>query len=133
MILSLRIAVADDEDDMRDFYRRMLSALGHRVVGVAANGRELIEQCRTERPDLVISDVLMPEVDGIAAAAEICRAAPVPVIFVSARYNDDLAHRAEHDPATSFLVKPIGRRELEAAIAAACRRLNERRPSPTAP
>ena len=62
---SLRIAVADDELDMREFFQRMLSRNGHQVVSVAENGRQLVEQCRELQPDLVITDIKMPDLDGI--------------------------------------------------------------------
>ena len=63
----MRIAVADDEPDVRDYFRRMLPRLGHDVVGGAANGRELVELCREHKPDLIIADVRMPEMDGDVA------------------------------------------------------------------
>src|SRR5260221_8306371 len=62
---SLRIAVADDEADMRDYFQVLLPRLGHSVVAVAQNGRELVEKCRAAEPDLVITDIKMPEIDGI--------------------------------------------------------------------
>jgi AmiR/NasT family two-component response regulator len=52
---SLKIAVAADELNMRDYFQKILPLPGHRVVAVAANGRELVEQCRVSRPDLVIT------------------------------------------------------------------------------
>ena len=58
----LKIAIADDETDLRDYLRETLSVLGHQVVGVAATGRELVEQVRSTRPDLVITDIKMPEI-----------------------------------------------------------------------
>ncbi|OYV81622.1 MAG: response regulator, partial [Planctomycetia bacterium 21-64-5] len=51
----LRISVADDEADMRDWFERMLPTLGHQVVSVAENGVELVEHCRALKPDLVIT------------------------------------------------------------------------------
>lgn len=119
---SLRIAVADDERDMRDFYRRMLGVMGHQVVIVAENGRELVEQCRRQRPDLVITDVNMPEMDGIEAAVAICRDMPLPVILVTAYHDAALIERAENDHVIAYLVKPVGRKDLEPAIALAMRR-----------
>jgi response regulator NasT len=67
----LQIAVADDEPDMRDYFRKILPHLGHAVVAVAENGRELVEQCKALRPDLVITDIKMPDMDGIDAAVRI--------------------------------------------------------------
>ena len=57
MTLPLRIAIADDEEEIRHYFRRLLQRLGHRVVGEAANGTELVELCRSEQPDLVITQV----------------------------------------------------------------------------
>ncbi len=122
---SLRISVADDELDMRDFFERMLKRLGHQVVSVAENGRELIEHCREQKPDLVITDIKMPGMDGIDAAAEICRERPVPVILVSAHHDAALIEKAEADSVLAYLVKPIGPDDLVPAIAIATRRFEE--------
>ena len=67
----LRIVVADDEPRMQDYFRKVLPLLGHDVVGVATTGRELVEQCQALNPDLVITDVKMPDMDGIEAAGTI--------------------------------------------------------------
>src|SRR5271166_263896 len=103
----LRIAVADDEPDMRDYFGKILPRLGHRVVVLAANGRELVEQCRVAHPDLVITDIKMPDIDGIDAAVGIYKDCPVPVILVSAYHNPELIERAEADHILGYLVKPI--------------------------
>lgn len=118
----LRIAVADDEADMRDFYERMLTVMGHQVVCVAETGRELIDFCRAQRPDLIITDIKMPDIDGIEASTEICRETAVPVILVSAFHDEELIHRAENDHVMAYLVKPVGRKDLEPAIALVMRR-----------
>ena len=95
MNITLRIAVADDEPDMRDYFKKSLSRLGHQVIAVAQNGRELVEQCRALRPDLVITDIKMPDMDGIDAAVQIYRDRPIPVILVSAYHDPGLIARAE--------------------------------------
>lgn len=118
----LRIAVADNEPDMRDYFRKVLPRLGHQVVAVAANGRELVEQCRQAQPDLVITDVKMPELDGIEAATLIYQERPVPVVLVSAYHDPELIRRAEEDHILGYLVKPIKQADLEPAIALAMRR-----------
>ena len=86
----LRIAVADDEIDIRDYFRKLLPRLGHKVVALASNGRELIEQCRAEHPDLVITDIQMPEVDGDEAARVVFQEHQIPSILMSAHL--DAAH-----------------------------------------
>jgi two-component system, response regulator PdtaR len=125
MTQSLRIAVADDEFDMRDFFERMLKRCGHQVVSVADNGRELVEHCRELNPDLVITDIKMPEMDGIEASREICRERPIPVILVSAHQDAKLIERAEANSVLAYLVKPIGPDDLVPAIAIAMRRFEE--------
>jgi two-component system, response regulator PdtaR len=124
---SLRIAVADDETDMRDWFERMLPTLGHQVVSVAENGKELVEHCRSLQPDLVITDIKMPEMDGIEAAQAICRERPLPIILVSAYHDEELVRRAEADHVLAYLVKPIGKAALGPAIALAMRRFVEMR------
>jgi response regulator NasT len=121
----LRIAVADDEPDMRDYFRKILPRLGHTVVAVAENGRELVEQCRAVRPDLVITDIKMPDMDGIDAAARIYQEAPVPVILVSAYHDPELIARAEADHILGYLVKPIKQADLQPVIGLAMRRFEQ--------
>ena len=78
--------------------------------------------CRTSHPDLVITDIKMPEMDGIDAANELCREQVIPVILVSAYHDPELIERAEADHIIAYLVKPIKQSHLEPAIAIAMRR-----------
>jgi response regulator NasT len=119
---NLRIAIADDEADMRDYFQMMLPGLGHTVVSAAKTGKELVEQCRKQKPDLVITDIKMPDMDGIEAANELYKDSPIPVILVSAYHDQDLISRAEADHILAYLVKPIKKADLEPAIALAMRR-----------
>jgi AmiR/NasT family two-component response regulator len=121
----LRIAVADDEPDMRDYFRKCLTRLGHQVVAVAANGHELIQRCRETCPQLVITDIKMPDMDGIDAAVQIYRERPVPVILVSAFHDPALIERAEADHILGYLVKPIKQADLEPVIGLALRRFEQ--------
>jgi two-component system, response regulator PdtaR len=125
MTRALRIAVADDEPDMREYFQKSLGRLGHKVVAVAENGRELVEQCRALAPDLVITDIKMPDMDGIDAAVQIYRQRPVPVILVSAFHDATLIERAEADHILGYLVKPIKQADLEPAISLAVRRFEQ--------
>ena len=116
---SLRIAVADDEADMREYFSKILPRLGHEVVVVAATGAELVAKCREARPDLVITDIKMPDMDGLAAVAEIRRDSPVKVIIVSGYADRGNRVRAEEARVSGYLLKPIKRADLAAGIAAA--------------
>lgn len=120
--MHLRIAVADDEPDMQEYFQRILPRLGHEVIFVAENGRQLVEVCERMQPDLVITDIKMPELDGIQAAEAICRQRPLPIILVSAHSDPGLIERAENDHVMAYLVKPIKQADLEPAIAIAVRR-----------
>ena len=125
MTRSLRIAVADDEPRMRDYFRKILPRLGHQVVGAAETGRELVELCRKAGPDLVITDIKMPDMDGIDAAVRIYQERPLPVILVSAYHDPELIARAEADHILGYLVKPIKQSDLEPTIALAMRRFEQ--------
>jgi response regulator NasT len=90
----LRIAVADDERDTWQFFQALLTHLGHEVVAVAETGRQWAEQCHTTRPDLVITDIKMPDMDGMEAAAVVNHERQVPVILVTGRHDVDLLANA---------------------------------------
>jgi AmiR/NasT family two-component response regulator len=122
---SLRIAIADDEPDMQEYFRTILPRLGHEVIAVSGTGRDLVEQCRVAKPDLVITDIKMPDMDGIDAAALIYKSSAVPVILVSAHHDPATIRRAEADFVMAFLVKPIKQADLEPAIAIAIRRFDQ--------
>jgi response regulator NasT len=125
MNTTLQIAIADDEPDMREYFQKCLTRLGHKVVVVAQNGRELVDRCRTVRPDLVITDIKMPDMDGIDAAQQIYGDQPVPVILISAYHDATLIERAEADHVLGYLVKPIKQADLEPVIALAMRRFEQ--------
>ena len=125
MSRALRIAVADDEPDMREYFQTMLTRLGHEVVVVAEDGRELLEKCREVNPDLVITDIKMPDMDGIDAAARLYRQSPVPVILVSAYHDAEFIRRAEADHVMAYLVKPIKQSDLIPAIRLAMHRFEQ--------
>lgn len=120
----LRISVADDEADMREYYQRMLTHLGHRVVSCSANGRELVNECLRQLPDLIITDIKMPEMDGLHAAEEIGLKYPVPVILVSAYHSPDTVERANAACVQAFLTKPIKLTDLAPTIDLARRRFD---------
>jgi response regulator NasT len=94
-------------------------------VVTASNGEELVAGCRTARPDLIITDIKMPDMDGIEAAVRLYQELSVPVILVSAYHDADLIRRAEADHIMGYLVKPIKQADLEPVIALAMRRFEQ--------
>jgi two-component system, response regulator PdtaR len=121
----LRIAVADDETDMQEYFEKILPRLGYEVVAVASTGRELVEHCRVLRPDLVITDIKMPDMDGIEAAEQLSADGPIPVILASAHHSAELIERAAGDHIMAYLVKPIKQADLEPTISLAMRRFRQ--------
>jgi response regulator NasT len=121
MTVPLRIIVADDEPDMQEYFAKVLPRMGHEVVAVAVTGRQLVEECRARRPDLVITDLLMPDLDGLSAAELVQRELGVPVIVVSALAEPVGPSAGGGGPYDFYLVKPVKQRDLASAIAAAAR------------
>jgi CheY-like chemotaxis protein len=115
-----RILAADDDPDTAEFYREALARLGHLAV-VVGDGLRLVESCRSVKPDLVVTDVRMPGLDGVGAVRQIWAERPVPVVLVTAC---DPALLPELDPQGNFLLvlrKPGSLSDLERAIASAFR------------
>jgi PAS domain S-box-containing protein len=115
-----RVLVVDDNADMRDYLTRLLSSVGHRV-SAAADGQAALEAIRTAAPDLVISDVMMPGLDGlhfVAALRAEARTASIPVILLSARAGQEASIEGLEAGADDYLVKPFSAAELLARVRA---------------
>ncbi len=125
MTETLRIAVADDEPEVLEFMVLALTALGHEVVVKATTGRELVEQSRDTHPELVITDIKMPDMDGLEAAAQMRGEEPVPVILVSAHHDPEFIERAIQNHVLAYLVKPIKKEALRPAISLVRQRFQE--------
>jgi response regulator NasT len=121
----LSIAVAEDEPLMQQYLEETLNLLGHKVICMVSHGRELIERCLALRPDLMMTDIRLPDMDGLDAAAEIYAIDPIPIIVISAFHDPQLIERAERNHVSAYLVKPIKQHDLEPAIAIAMSRFQE--------
>lgn len=116
MTQPLRVVLADDEPELLAYYQTLLGAMGHEVVATATNGEDLVRQCRATRPDLVITDVKMPEKDGIQAVLEVFRERPMRVILVTGYHAPSHIYGALREMVLAYLAKPFQQRELEMAI-----------------
>ena len=115
----VRIAVAEDEPDIRKTFVWLLERLGHEVVCTAENGEELLDKCQLGNVDLVFVDLDMPVMDGLAAAEHIEQRG-IPVILVSG--HADAEHVVlEHEPVVARLTKPITLKALQDSISLALR------------
>jgi response regulator NasT len=120
-----RVVIAEDEALIRMDLAEMLAEEGYDVVGQAADGAKAVELAEQERPDLVILDVKMPVLDGIAAAGQIARARIAPVVILTAFSQRELVERARDAGAMAYLVKPFTRADLVPAIEIAVSRFAE--------
>jgi two-component system, response regulator PdtaR len=120
-----RIVIADDESLIRLDLREMLTDLGYDVVGEAGDGRNALDLARKLRPDLVIMDIKMPGVDGIAAAEELTREKIAPVVLLTAYSDQGLVDRAKDAGVVGYVVKPFRQTELLPVIELSIARFDE--------
>ncbi len=121
----LRVVIAEDEALIRLDLREMLLDEGFDVVGEAADGEQAVALATELQPDLVICDIKMPKMDGIAAAAHITGDRIAPVVMLTAFSQRDLIERARDAGAMAYLVKPFEKRDLLPAIEMAVSRFAE--------
>jgi len=120
-----RVLIAEDEALIRMDLAEMLGEQGYDVVGQAADGAQAIELAEELRPDLVILDVKMPVLDGIAAAERIAARRIAPVVMLTAFSQRELVERARDAGAMAYLVKPFSPSDLVPAIEMAVSRFTE--------
>ena len=120
-----RILIADDESIIRLDLREMLTNLGYLVVGEAGDGQSAINMARELKPDLVIMDIRMPNVDGIEAAQLLTEEKIAPVVLLTAYSQKELVERAKQAGVVGYLVKPFKETDLSPAIEVAVARFEE--------
>jgi two-component system, response regulator PdtaR len=124
-----RVLVAEDEVLIRVDIVETLEEGGHTVVGEAGDGEQAVQLARELAPELVIMDVKMPKLDGVAAASQIVAGAPNggAVLILTAFSDKDLVERAADAGSIGYLVKPFEPAQLLAAVQVALARAAERR------
>ena len=112
-----RVLIADDNADMRDYARRLMA--DRWAVETASNGREALRLARARRPDVIVTDIMMPELDGLGLLREL-RAddalRTVPVLMLSARAGEEARLEGLAAGADDYLVKPFSARDLIARV-----------------
>jgi response regulator NasT len=122
------VLVVDDDRTMADLLAINLRRAGHRVGGIAWNGREAVNMALKTHPDVIIMDIHMPVLDGILAAREILGARLIPIVFSTGMSDVGSIRRAIDLEIISYLVKPFSPAQLNVAIhlaVAHCGRLAE--------
>jgi two-component system, response regulator PdtaR len=120
-----RVVIAEDEALIRMDLAEMLAEEGYDVVAAVDDGEQAIARTEELRPDLVILDVKMPRLDGIAAAQRIASQRIAPVVMLTAFSQRDLVESARDAGAMAYLVKPFGKSDLLPAIEMAVSRFAE--------
>lgn len=127
--MTARILVVDDEPNLVDLIRTTLERQDYDVIE-ASDGAEGVEKVRTDLPDLVILDVMMPNLDGYAALKEIREISTVPVLMLTVKASEADKVRGLELGADDYLAKPFGHRELTSRVKALLRRSQMAGPAP---
>jgi response regulator NasT len=121
------VVIAEDEALIRLDLAEMLAEEGYDVVGQAGDGETAVALAEEHRPDLVVLDVKMPRLDGIAAAERIAAQRIAPVVILTAFSQRELVERARDAGAMAYLVKPFAKHDLLPAVEMAMSRFAELR------
>jgi response regulator NasT len=120
-----RVVIAEDEALIRLDLAEMLAEEGYDVIGQAGDGERAVQLAEELRPDLVVLDVKMPKLDGIAAAERIAEQRIAPVVILTAFSQRELVERARDAGAMAYLVKPFTKSDLVPAVEMAVSRFAE--------
>ncbi len=118
-----RILVVDDEKRMVRFIRLNLEQDGFQVIS-AYNGKEALDQVRNALPDLILLDIMMPDIDGLQVLEKIREFSAVPVIMLTAKGEEDDRVRGLELGADDYVTKPFSPRELVSRVRAVLRRIS---------
>ena len=122
-ISQLKIALAEDVPGNRKLIARLLERLGHEIVCAVSNGAELVDECSGQKVDVVVTDLDMPVMDGLAAAQELSEKG-IPVVLVSG-HPDAEEIVLEHEPVVARVLKPASLESLQSAIEQALAGVNK--------
>lgn len=117
----MKVLIAEDDPTTRELVRRLIAAAGSEVV-IASNGEEALELARREQPDIVLTDWMMPGLNGVELCQQLRSAAPgqpyVYVILLTVRDEKEDISRALDEGADDYIVKPFDAKELMARVRA---------------
>jgi two-component system sensor histidine kinase/response regulator len=116
------VLIAEDNPLVTELIHTLLERKGYRVVGFADNGLQAIEMTERLRPDVVVMDIHMPDMDGITAARHISQQSPTPVVMLTAFEDSSLLEQAGRAGVGAYLLKPPNAEELDRAITIALAR-----------
>ncbi|HUL30883.1 MAG TPA: response regulator [Thermodesulfobacteriota bacterium] len=121
---SIQILLADDDDELREILEKYLSRTG-RALRSCKDGQEALEALKSTSFDLVITDLMMPEIDGIQLLREVKRLHPESMVIIMTGYASlDTAIQAIRQGAYDYISKPFGLEELEVVVRNACEKIS---------
>jgi two-component system KDP operon response regulator KdpE len=127
--IGFRVLVVDDERAIRRYLHAALNAHGY-IIYEAVNGQEVLSMAATERPDLIILDLGLPDIDGVEITRQIREWSQIPIIILSVREQEKDKVAALDAGADDYLTKPFSTGELMARIRVALRRSTQTSPEP---
>ncbi len=125
----LRVLIVDDEPAIRRFLKTTLAAEGY-TISLAANGREVLAEAPVFRPDLIILDLGLPDLDGLEVLRRLREVAVVPIIILSVREDEEVKVQALDLGADDYVTKPFGTGELLARMRVVMRRPSQAAEAP---
>ncbi len=121
----LRVLVADDDPAVRATLTELCAHIGYDVVAEACDGPEALSRAAEHHPDLLLLDIQMPGLSGLEVARAALRERDVPVLIITAHADESLMSEAARSGAFSYLLKPVSRERLAAAVSTAMARFED--------
>ena len=112
----LKVLIAEDQEFINKMIQYEMEGIGHTVIGQALNGRQAVELTAVLRPDVVLMDIEMPEMDGLEAARLIKEKHPCPVVLLTSHDDPEMVRRASQVGVGAYLLKPPSVEEIERAL-----------------
>lgn len=124
-VKKVRVFIAEDEAIILASFKMILKKNGYDVVGEATSGLEAYEKICEIKPDLILMDINMPNLDGINVLMKINKIMIIPCIFITGQYSRELVERVNNAGAFGYLIKPVDERQIKASIDIAMERYRE--------
>jgi response regulator NasT len=126
-LTTLRVVVAEDDCELRETIREALGDRGHRVVGEAGKGADMVRIVLAEEPDVVVFDVHLPGFNGLEALRQIYEEQPVAAVALTEQRDQPIIRTVLEDFDLTYLVKPVQAHQLEPAVLVAYARFDKDR------
>jgi signal transduction histidine kinase len=121
----IRVLIVEDEYLVSEMIQGTLEELGYHIIDEATTGPQAVRMAQALRPDVILMDIRIPEMDGIEATRQIQKTCPTPVVVLTSHETDELVEQASQAGVGAYLVKPPNARELERAITIAMARFRD--------